>query len=95
MTTVNTRKLKDSLSAYLRRAECGERIVVTRGSKAVAAIVPFDQAEGLGEDARLRQLAARDLVILPEPSSQPDRFAGRRVPSRGHSAAAMVLEDRR
>lgn len=95
MTTVNTRKLKDALSAYLRRAERGERIVVTRGSKAVAAIVPFDEAEGLDEDARLRQLAAREDVILPKPSSRPDRFEGRRVPSRGRSAAEMVLEDRR
>lgn len=95
MTTVNTRKLKDSLSAYLRRAERGERIVVTRGSKAVAAIVPFDEAEGLDEEARLRQLAARDLVILPESSRRPDPFGGRRIPSRGRSAAAMVLEDRR
>jgi antitoxin (DNA-binding transcriptional repressor) of toxin-antitoxin stability system len=95
MTTVSTRKLKDGLSAYLRRAEKGERIVVMRGRKAVAAIVPFEAAEGLDEDARLRQLAAQDLVVLPESSSSVDQFTGPRVPSRGKSASEMVLEDRR
>jgi len=95
MTTVSTRKLKDGLSAYLRRAEKGERIVVMRGRKAVAAIVPFEAEEGLDEDARLRQLAAQDLVVLPEASPSEDLFTGPRVPSRGKSASAMVLEDRR
>lgn len=57
VTTVSTRKLKDGLSGYLRRAERGERIVVMRGKRAVAALVPFETAEGLDDDARLRQLA--------------------------------------
>lgn len=96
MTTVNTRKLKDGLSSYLRRVEKGEQILVMRGSKVVAAIVPFEEARGLDEDARLRQLAARDLVTLPEISADPDdRFSGPRVPARGRSASEMVLEDRR
>lgn len=95
MTTVSTRRLKDGLSAYLRRVEKGEQIVVMRGSKAVAAIVPFEDAEGLDEDARLRQLAARDVVTLPEVPDHVDSFTGPRVPARGRSAAQMVLEDRR
>lgn len=95
MTTVSTRKLKDGLSAYLHRAEKGERIVVMRGKRAVAAIVPFETAEGLDEDAVLRQLAARDLVELPEETRSPGRSERRRIPSRGRSASAMVLEDRR
>ena len=95
MTTVSTRKLKDGLSAYLRRAEKGERIVVMRGKRAVAAIVPFETAEGLDEEALLRQLAARDLVELPGERRPPERAEWRRVPSRGKPASAMVLEDRR
>lgn len=95
MTSVSTRKLKDGLSAYLRRAEEGERIVVMRGKRAVAALVPFEDAEGLDEEALLRQLAARDLVELPEGARSAERFAGPRIPSRGKSASAMVLEDRR
>jgi prevent-host-death family protein len=95
MTTVSTRKLKNGLSAYLRRAEKGERIVVMRGGKAVAVIVPFEEAEGFDEDARLRQLAARDRVILPDATVRAGTFAGPRIPARGKPAAQMVLEDRR
>lgn len=95
MTTVNTRKLKDGLSAYLRRVERGERIVVLRGKKAVAVLVPVEEADGLDEGALLRQLAAQDLVVLPEEPRPGERFTASRVPARGQSAAEMVLEDRR
>lgn len=95
MTTVSTRQLKDKLSAYLRRAEGGEQIIVTRGKRVVAALVPFDEASGVDEETRLRQLAAQDLVVLPKAGRRPERFTGRRVPARGKSAAEMVLEDRR
>ena len=78
MTTVSTRKLKDGLSAYLRRVERGEHVVVMRGKKAVAAIVPFEEAQGLDEDARLRQLAAQGLLVLPDVPQDSERFAGRR-----------------
>lgn len=71
VTTVSTRELKDGLSASLRRTEKCERIVVMRGKRAVAAIVPFETAEGLDQEALLRQLAARDLVELPEKRSPP------------------------
>lgn len=95
MTTVTTRKLKDGLSAYLRRVEKGEQVVVMRGGRAVAVIVPFDEAQGLDEEARLRQLAARDLVVLPDVSPPTERYTGRRIPARGKPASEMVLEDRR
>ena len=95
MTTVSTRKLKDGLSAYLRRAEGGEHFVVMRGTRAVAALVPVHETEGLDQEALLRQLAAQDLVELPEQPRAADRFDWRRAPSRGKPASAMVLEDRR
>lgn len=95
MTTVSTRKLKDQLSAYLRRVERGEHVIVMRGSKAVAALVPFEEAEGLDEEARLRQLAAQDVLVLPDRQEPGERFTGRRVSARGRSASEMVLEDRR
>lgn len=94
MATVSTRKLKDGLSAYLRRVEGGEHLIVMRGKKAVAAIVPLAEASGLDEDSRLRQLAAQDLLVLPDAPAD-DAFTGRRIPARGRTASAMVLEDRR
>jgi len=95
MTTVSTRKLKDGLSAYLRRVERGEHVVVMRGKKAVAAIVPIEEAQGLDEDSQLRQLAAQDVLVLPESPPNETAFTGRRIPARGKSASEMVLEDRR
>lgn len=95
MTTVTTRELRDGLSAYLRRVEEGERVVVLRGGRAVAAIVPLEEAQGLDEEARLSRLAARGLVVLPHPSPPTERAAGPRFPARGKPASAMVLEDRR
>jgi len=95
MTTVSTRKLKDGLSEYLRRAERGEHVVVMRGKKAVAAIVPFEEAQGLDEESRLRQLAVQDVLVLPASPPDETSFSGRRVPARGKSASEMVLEDRR
>jgi antitoxin (DNA-binding transcriptional repressor) of toxin-antitoxin stability system len=94
MTTVSTRKLKDGLSAYLRRVERGEHVVGMRGKKAVAAIVPFEEAQGMDEDSRLRQLAAQDLLVLPD-APPANAFTGRRIPARGKSGSEMVLEDRR
>lgn len=95
MTTVSTRTLKDQLSSYLRRAEGGERIVVTRGKKVVAAIVPCKETEPQDEDARLRHVEAQGGVVLPQEDAPPLRFQDPRIPSRNRSASAMVLEDRR
>ena len=95
MASVSTRELKDRLSAYLRRAESGERILVMRNGRTVAALVPRGEAEGLGEEDRLRQLAAQGLVHLPQRAASPDRFSGPRLPARGKAASEMVIEDRR
>lgn len=44
---VGVRELKNSLSAYLRRARAGEHIVVTDRGEAVARLVPPDLPPGL------------------------------------------------
>ncbi len=93
MTTVTTRVLKDQLSSYLRRAEQGERIVVLRGTRPVANLVPADQPVG-DEKATLAALAARGLVDPPAANAD-SCFDGPLVSVRGKSAAEMVIEDRR
>lgn len=96
MTTVSTRTLKNQLSAYLRRAEGGEQIVVTRDKKAVASLGPYKDPETLdAEVARLRDLEAQGVVVLPQEDAPPPLFQEPRIPSRNRSAADMVLEDRR
>ncbi len=94
MPTVSTRVLKDQLSSYLQRAEAGEQIVVLRDGQPVAALVPLSQLRDVDERARLAELAARGLVLLPHRTTRTS-FQGPACPNRGKLASEMVLEDRR
>ncbi len=95
MPTVSTRVLKDQLSTYLHRAESGERIVVLRSGKPVAALVSLGDVQEQDETTRLAALEARGLVIRPRKSTQRKPFQGPAVPARGRAASDMVIEDRR
>ncbi len=76
MVTVSTRVLKDRLSSYLHRAEDGERIVVLRGGKPVAALVSLEDVQVDDEEGRLAALKARGLLIGPR-ARRAGRFARR------------------
>jgi antitoxin (DNA-binding transcriptional repressor) of toxin-antitoxin stability system len=67
---MNMRMLRSGLAAALRRAEAGERIVVTVGGRAVAQLGPV---ETLATDAQptLDDLAARGLVIRARRTDPP------------------------
>ena len=94
MSTVSTRVLKDQLSSYLQRAETGERIVVLRDGRPVAALVPLSQLPEVTEEQRLADLESRGLVTLPR-RAERTAFQGPTVPNRGKLASEMVSEDRR
>ncbi|HEX9730547.1 MAG TPA: type II toxin-antitoxin system prevent-host-death family antitoxin [Thermoanaerobaculia bacterium] len=94
MVTVNTRFLKDRLSSYLHRAEDGERVVVLRDGKPVAALVSLKDLPAHDEESRLAALESRGLLIRPR-EAKLTRFQGPKVPARGKSASEMVIEDRR
>lgn len=94
MSTVSTRVLKDQLSSYLQRAETGERIVVLRDGRPVAALVPLSQLPEATEQQRLAELETRGLVTLPRRTERA-AFQGLTVPNRGKLASEMVSEDRR
>ncbi len=95
MPTVSTRVLKDQLSTYLHRAESGERFVVLRSGKPVAALVSIGDVQEQDEATRLAALEARGLVIRPRKRSRRKPFQGPTVPARGKLASEMVIEDRR
>lgn len=96
MREVSTRELKDHLSEWVRRVEStGEAVVVTRSGRPVAALVPLADLPARDADAILADLAARGVIRGVRPSRDPQAFLGPTVPSRGRSAAEMVLEDRR
>jgi antitoxin (DNA-binding transcriptional repressor) of toxin-antitoxin stability system len=58
MATVNVRSLKDDLSAWIRRAELGERVVVLRDGAPVATIVPYDASVERDEEAIVAEMIA-------------------------------------
>ena len=95
MTTVSTRILKDQLSRFLHRAENGERIVVLRDGKPVAALVSLDDVQDHDEGTRLAALEARGFVIRPRKQPDSNSFQGPVAPARGKLASEMVIEDRR
>lgn len=95
MVTVSTRVLKDQLSRFLHRAENGERIVVLRDGKPVAALVSLDDVHDQDEATRLAALEARGLVIRPRKRPPTKPFQGPVAPARGKLASEMVIEDRR
>ncbi len=95
MPTVSTRVLKDQLSTYLHRAESGERFVVLRSGKPVAALVSLGDVQQQDEATRLAALEARGLVIRPRKRSGRRPFQGPTVPACGKLASEMVIEDRR
>ena len=94
MATVSTRNLKDRLSSYLHRAEAGERIVVLRDGRPVAALVALDDIRGEDQESKLAALQASGLITGP---SKKGSLSTRKplVPERGRPASEMVIEDRR
>ena len=67
---VNMRSLRAGLAVALRRAEAGERIVVTVGGRPIAQLGPV---EPLATDAQptLDDLAARGLVLRARRTDPP------------------------
>lgn len=65
--TVPVRTFRANAATFLRRAEGGERIVVTVAGRPVAQLGPLDPA---GEAPTIEDLAARGLLV---PARRPDR----------------------
>lgn len=89
MIEAGVRKLKDHLSAYLRRAQKGERVVITDRGRPIAALVGLPQEEATELTWRLVHGGLVDWGGgKPSGSSHPPRVPGRR-------AEEVVIEDRR
>jgi prevent-host-death family protein len=95
MTHVSTRVLKNELSAWVHRAEQGERVIVLRDGVPVAALVPLSDLPERDATTRLRELAAQGVVRLPRQNHESpvwerwSRFASPGVP-----LSEQVLADR-
>lgn len=103
-TTVSVSELKDHLNAYLRRAEAGETILVTRRGTPVGRLVPpangdeetsaSDEAPS-PEEIERRMQKMEDEGLLQWSGKKP-KFRRPVAEVKGdQSVAQMLLEDRR
>jgi prevent-host-death family protein len=66
---MNVRTLRGSLAAALRRAEAGERIVVTVGGRPVAQLGPVEA--GSFQEPTIDDLVARGLLVRARRDDRP------------------------
>lgn len=92
-TAVTIGKLRDGLSAHVRRVRRGESIVVLDRDRPVARLVPFEPDPG--GDAELHELIDRGVIRPPRLTA--DWRAIDRMPSprlRGDTALEALLDAR-
>lgn len=97
MSSVSVRVLKNELSDYLRRAEAGERVVVTRDGVPVAALVALatlkvaDDPAAREQETLARLVREGILTQMPAPRQELPPL----VELSGPSITQILLEDRR
>jgi len=67
---VNVRELRANLAAAVRRAESGQRVVITVGGRAVAQLGPLEPLVG-EQQPTIDDLAARGLVVKARRRDRP------------------------
>ena len=74
METVGIRHLKNNLSAYVRKAEAGDVVLVTDRGVVVAELVPPGTAQRPGIHPGLLELVRRDGLRLPTRPHDPELY---------------------
>jgi len=88
MTMVGIRELKAHLSAYLKRVEQGESVVISMHGKQVATIIPSAKKK---TETKLWELVRKGKVSWS--GGKPTGLKNP-IPSRGKPASRMIIEDR-
>ena len=94
MAEVGVRELKARLSEHLRRAQGGERLVVTDRGRPIATLGPPDEVARPAHPAWLLQLAAEGRVTLGT-GGKPLGLNPRVKLKGGATLSQAVIEDRR
>ncbi|MGH8197989.1 MAG: type II toxin-antitoxin system Phd/YefM family antitoxin [Steroidobacteraceae bacterium] len=94
MEKVSVSRLKDQLSAYLKKVRAGETVLVTDRNQPVAQLTPIPQPSG--ENERVARLVAQGIIRLPK--GQPldmKEFLTRRPVIGNAGVLEALLEERR
>ena len=93
MPKVGIRKLKNSLSRYVRRAEAGERVLVTDRGRVVAALVPVRDAGDGRAASRYDELLAAGVIHRARQAGP--MFSGIRTLRLPPGTAARLIDEDR
>lgn len=94
MEKVSVSKLKDQLSAYLKKVQAGQTVIVTDRSKPVARLEPVTRAGSEAE--RIARLVQQGIVTLPKaPPLSIEEIRRRRPVAPGAGVLEALLEERR
>ena len=89
---VGIREFKNRATEWVRRAEAGEEITITRRHQPVAKLVPRRPVKDLTEGAARARMAELGILI---PGAKPQRASRRRlVKIGGKPLSEMMIEDR-
>lgn len=94
MERVSVSRLKDQLSAYLKKVQAGQTVIVTDRNEPVAQLTPIIRQES--ENDRVARLVAQGIVRLPrKPPLDMNEFLARRPVIRDAGVLEALLEERR
>lgn len=92
MERTNISNLKDRLSAYLKKVQAGETVLVTDRNRPIARIEPIRPAE-TGQAAHLKRLEEEGQISPPGQPLPADFFTAER-PKSEKSVLEALLEER-
>lgn len=93
MEKVSVSKLKDQLSAYLKKVQDGHTLLVTDRNKPIARLEPVTRAAS--ETERIARLVAQGIVSLPKaPPLSIEEIRRRRPVVPGARLLEALLEER-
>jgi prevent-host-death family protein len=90
MDTVSVRQLRNDVSRILKRANAGERLIITSNGVAVALIGPLQQRS---DKPTLEELIASGKVFPPTTRSAPP--PAQPIPFDGPMTSEEILEEHR
>ena len=93
MVEVGVRELRNSLTRYLRLAEKGQPVLVTRDKRPIVVLQKPQTTSAHSEEEKIAALVAEGKLLPPKRPGPVKPFKPIRV--KGKPVSQMIIEDRR